>query len=412
MADNEEKLVKMLKYVSEHNDFYKKRIKEYGITNPLDITQWPILTRKELQENRYNMFSDGYKSKYFNQQLRRQSSSGSSGVPVDVYWDPNDYYASIRCLWKDRLLEYGIHPNNRYVTFGMVTDKNSELPIFYKQKDNVLNINISYIHKNNKYEMLIEIINEFKPKWLFIRPFILENLIYNYQYLSVLPPTSISYIESYGELLSPELKQKAISFFNVPIVNMYGSEEMNCIAYEYRCHDMHILKNNVLVECLNNSSIYDVGEGEAIVTNLFNKAMPLIRYNQGDEIVLNNSRTCLCGYVGSTISLIKGRSFDIIKSNGVEINSIMLFSDMAKINNRFSNIIISYKFIYYKRLKRLQCFIKLDSQSMNWFDNVKSTIENELMKSLFFKSNITIEVLYYDLCVSFNKKHRVLEIVE
>ena len=29
MADNEEKLVKMLKYVSEHNDFYKKRIKEY-----------------------------------------------------------------------------------------------------------------------------------------------------------------------------------------------------------------------------------------------------------------------------------------------------------------------------------------------------------------------------------------------
>ena len=59
------KLEDMLKYVSEHNDFYKNRIKEYGIENPLDITQWPILTRKELQENRYNMFSDGYQSKYF-----------------------------------------------------------------------------------------------------------------------------------------------------------------------------------------------------------------------------------------------------------------------------------------------------------------------------------------------------------
>ena len=69
-----DKLDAMLKYVSEHNDFYKKRIAEYGISNPLDITQWPVLTRKELQENRYNMFSDGYKSKYFNQQLRRQSS--------------------------------------------------------------------------------------------------------------------------------------------------------------------------------------------------------------------------------------------------------------------------------------------------------------------------------------------------
>ena len=50
------KLESILKYVSEHNDFYKKRIVEYGITNPLDITQWPILMCKELQENRYEIF--------------------------------------------------------------------------------------------------------------------------------------------------------------------------------------------------------------------------------------------------------------------------------------------------------------------------------------------------------------------
>lgn len=113
MPDNNEKLVKMLKYVSEHNDFYKKRIKEYGISNPLDITQWPILTRRELQENRYNMFSDGYKTKYFNQQLRRQSSSGSTGVPVNVYWDYKDWYASNLCLWRKRQEWYGIRPSEK-----------------------------------------------------------------------------------------------------------------------------------------------------------------------------------------------------------------------------------------------------------------------------------------------------------
>ena len=43
MPDNNEKLVKMLKYVSEHNDFYKKRIKEYGIPHSLDTAQWPLL---------------------------------------------------------------------------------------------------------------------------------------------------------------------------------------------------------------------------------------------------------------------------------------------------------------------------------------------------------------------------------
>ena len=77
-----EKLKKILRFVSKHNDFYKRRIEEYGISDPLDINNWPILTRKELQENRYDMFSDGYKSKYYNQQLKRHSSSGSSGLPV------------------------------------------------------------------------------------------------------------------------------------------------------------------------------------------------------------------------------------------------------------------------------------------------------------------------------------------
>ena len=117
---SEEKLVKMLKYVSEHNDFYKNRIKEYGIRNPLDIIQWPVLTRKELQENRYNMFSDGYKTKYFNQQLRRQSSSGSTGMPVNVYWDYKDWYASNMCLWRKRREWYGIKPQDKYVYLSLV----------------------------------------------------------------------------------------------------------------------------------------------------------------------------------------------------------------------------------------------------------------------------------------------------
>ena len=148
MAVNEEKLVKMLRYVSEYNDFYKNRIKEYGITNPLDITQWPVLTRKELQENRYNMFSDGYKSKYFNQQLRRQSSSGSSGMPVNVYWDYKDWYASNMSLWRKRWQWYGIKPGDKYVMFTLNAFNvkvNGETVYYIKKPENVLSVNVSLI---------------------------------------------------------------------------------------------------------------------------------------------------------------------------------------------------------------------------------------------------------------------------
>lgn len=70
-----DKLEIFLKKVYEINGYYKNIVNSHKI-NPLDITQYPILTRKQLQLNRFKMFYDSYKSKYFNEQLQKQSSSG------------------------------------------------------------------------------------------------------------------------------------------------------------------------------------------------------------------------------------------------------------------------------------------------------------------------------------------------
>lgn len=179
------KLEKMLKYVSEHNEFYKSRIKKYGIKDPLDITQWPVLTRKELQENRYNMFSDGYKSKYYNQQLRRQSSSGSSGMPINVYWDYKDWYASNLSVWRLRLKWYGISPNDKCVMFTLNafnTPNDGKTVYYLTNPSNILFANVSLIHDDHGYIKLLDIINEYKPKWMYIQPFVLNRLIRAYKY--------------------------------------------------------------------------------------------------------------------------------------------------------------------------------------------------------------------------------------
>ena len=117
------KLEEMLKYVSEHNEFYKNRIKEHGIKDPLDITQWPILTRKELQENRYNMFSEGMYEKYYVKKLRHFQSSGSSGVPIDIYWDFSDYNKSMIEIWRFRKKYHSISPSSKKISFIYINDK-------------------------------------------------------------------------------------------------------------------------------------------------------------------------------------------------------------------------------------------------------------------------------------------------
>jgi len=411
------KIKDFLNTIYETNEFYKNIVKIHNIADPTDITQYPVLTREQLQENRYNMFSEGYKNKYFSQQLRRQSSSGSSGIPVNVYWDYKDYYSSMRVLWHKRLQYYGIRSSDRYVMFtlnALNTKVESEMIYYIKQPENILIINISLIHKNNDYEKLIALIDEFKPKWLYIQPFILQKLIYLYQQLSKTPPQTLKYIETVGELLSPELKQKTLDYFKISVAEMYGSEEMNGISYECPYHNLHILTDNVLVECKNDNGIHCCGKGEAIITNLTNKAMPLIRYNQGDEIILNTlSEPCLCGSSAPLISQIKGRSLDSIKiNNEIELNSFMLLETMAEVINQYGDIITCYKYIYIKSERKLQCLIEIEKRSKHWYSNVKETIVGAFLKKLSPTVDICFEVSLMDNIHSYDKKHKVLEIKE
>ena len=114
-----QKLYELLQYVADHNLFYRNIINEYGICNVRDITKYPILTRHNLQQNRYNLFSDGYKTRYFYQTLLRQSSSGFSGIPINVYWEYKDWYASNMALWRKRVKWYGIYPSDKCMMFNM-----------------------------------------------------------------------------------------------------------------------------------------------------------------------------------------------------------------------------------------------------------------------------------------------------
>lgn len=244
------KLEEMLKYVSEHNDFYKKRIKEYGVANPLDITQWPVLTRKELQENRYNMFSDGYKSMYYLHELRHHSSSGSSGVPVNIYWSNTDYQRSMVNLWRLRTRYYGITPADKKVMFSLIglDGLNSEKEYYIQPAKNIVVFNRSCLRNDYDCSLIINMIDKFKPDWLYIQPSILARLIQTYKRINRRPPSSIIYIECVGELFSSSLRREALSLFDAKISNMYGSEENNGISLECPNGLMHVLEDNIAIE--------------------------------------------------------------------------------------------------------------------------------------------------------------------
>ena len=324
----------------------------------------------------------------------------------------------MRPLWNRRLQYYGIHPYDRQVVFGL---DSPEIPdagrdVFYiNDPKHVLNINVNSIHKNNDYEKMIDIINKFEPVWLYVRPFILQRLISSYKIFKKEPPPTIRYIESIAEILSPELKESAMKLFKAPVVNMYGSEEMNGIAYECAHKYMHIINENVYVECMSkDGKIQRSGNGEAIITSLTNRAMPLIRYNQGDEIVLSHQslKVCECGSMSHVIELIGGRTLDnIIINDELSLNSIVFLEIMGEVNNIYNSILTCYKFIYNKSEKKLRCYIELEKNRTQWYIQVKKTIEGVFNKRVPSILGISLEVLLTESIDSFDRKHRILEVV-
>ena len=406
------KLEEMLKYVSEHNEFYKNRIKEYGITDPLDITQWPILTRKELQENRYNMFSDGYMTKYSNQQLYRRSSSGSSGVPVNVYWDYKDLYATSMALWRKRRKWYGIKANDKGVilslsSFNLKAD--SEMVYYLNEPSNMLYINISLIQSEAHYIELSKLINDFDPLWLYVQPFMLDKLVRLYKQYEFLKPKSLRYIESYGEILSSDIRTRASKFFDLHIVNMYGAEEVGAIAFESPKGDMFILEDNVYIETKKNDIICPDGEGDFLVTSLNNHAMPLIRYSLGDSGV-TSSRISDGKQIREVVT-IKGRTVDTIKlEKDMELNTIFLMEVIAEANNLFNDCIVDYKYSYHKSNNTLVCNIVIKEKVYSCFDNIKKEIVKIFNKKILSKA-VKLEVIVNSKASFKHCKNRILEFI-
>ena len=259
----------------------------------------------------------------------------------------------------------------------------------------------SSLYNSETFRELILLIQNYEPEWLYIQPSVLTNLIFYYQYFNIVPPKSIRYIETVGEILSESTRKKSSNFFNSIVANMYGSEEMNCIAYECPNNNMHILCDNVFVECLKqDNTIESVGSGDAIITNLNNKAMPLIRYYQGDGITLGVTKECFCEQMGNIVSNIEGRIRNKIINRDTIITPFMLVRAIDFVNNRFNEPIIKYKFDYYFEKKHLVCSLWVESDYLGWSTAIKTAVIEQLKQYGF--DILTINISLVDKAI-FNK---------
>ena len=271
-SGNPEALEELLKHAIATVPFYGK------IATP-DISFFPVVSKKE-----YRADFESFRSKDYlkEDELHKVFTSGSTGTPFMAYQDRE----------KIRRHQAGLINLNRSIGWNLGAKF-----LFFR----VWGVS----HGSNRLSQLmsntvpVDVINFNDEKKETIRQRLLRDkslhLILGYaSAIESLADYLAQYHETYGikliisdsENLSATAKAKMEEVFRCPVLNRYGNNENGIIALTMPGDDrMHVNFPEYYVELLDLDSDEPVAlgkPGRIVITDIYNKAFPFIRYDTGD----------------------------------------------------------------------------------------------------------------------------------
>jgi len=319
-------LYTLLEFVTEHSEYYKKYA---GFKS---LNDFPVVNKEVLKNN----WDDVFVGLYLNRDnLFERHTSGSTGTPFQIYWDHRKHCRMIADIkW---VAELGsIHSHESTVVIGTSQGHkhgNSEK----EKRDNVYGLFFPDL-SNDSINQLLKEMNEIAPKALISQAALLDGIarcINDGELIS--PQFDMHTIFSEGQLLKDITRRTLEEFFKCKILSRYGNMECGPMAHEDGLGRGHLINEaSYVIELLDLNSNEPVQDGEigrVVVTDLYNHAFPIIRYDTGDLAI---KQTYSDGK--SYLSQIVGRSADMIYStNGNPvmyanlINSWTLYQDINQV---------------------------------------------------------------------------------
>lgn len=329
-----QKKKEILDFHLQHNSFYKNFIGELNIQNWEDL---PVMKKIDFQKLLKERLSDGFPQNkvYINK------TSGSSGDPF-VFAKDKFCHALIWANIMRRFGWYGIDLNHSLQArfYGMPLDfipnKILRLKDFlsHRYRFNIFDFSENAMERmvqkfqNTKFNY----INGYTNSIVLLAQYLRKNNLY---LDTICPSLKVCIVTS--EMLFAEDKLLLEERFRIPIINEYGSAELDIIALESPDGIWKVNAETLFVEILdeNNNALPNGKEGKIVVTSLYNKAHPMIRYEVGDVGILDEKSTPK----NPILKSLTGRTNDIAilpsgkKSPGMTFYSITkkLFGDEGNV---------------------------------------------------------------------------------
>jgi phenylacetate-coenzyme A ligase PaaK-like adenylate-forming protein len=168
---------------------------------------------------------------------------------------------------------------------------------------------------------LVERLNAFQPNHLYAYPST-AGLIADEQLAGRLR-LRLEGISTSSEQLTPGMRERIERAFGVAPRDFYATTE-GVWGNECEAGAMHVFDDMCIVENVDEAN-RPVPAGEVgsriLVTNLFNRALPLIRFEVSDMISVD-PEPCPCGRSLMRLSSLEGRAEDVLRLGGVAVHPI------------------------------------------------------------------------------------------
>jgi phenylacetate-CoA ligase len=133
-----------------------------------------------------------------------------------------------------------------------------------------------------------------------------------------------------GELLPPETRKRLRRFFGCPVVNEYGCSESGILAFECEAAVPHTVPVAAMPQVVRpDGSPTSAGEiGEVVVSDLYGRYLPMLRYRLHDVAAVGEDETCACGRHLRHLQVSVGRqdSFIQLPGGGRIYDAILAYS--------------------------------------------------------------------------------------
>jgi phenylacetate-CoA ligase len=274
----------------KHNASYKALV---GNANPEAWESLPVMTKKDFQKPLKERLSTGFTTKnvYVNK------TSGSSGDPfifakdkfshaltwVNIIerfgWFGIDFNQSLQARFYGIPLDFIGNNKERLKDF---LSHRYRFPIFDLSDKVLEDVLLQFGRKRFNY------INGYTSSIVLFAKFLQRKKIV---LTSVCPTLKCCVVTS--EMLFENDKILLESQFGVPVVNVYGPSILDLIAFQNPQDEWQVNSETLYVEILDehNNVLPNGEEGRVVITSLYNKAHPFIRYDIGDIGILDEQST-------------------------------------------------------------------------------------------------------------------------